>query len=334
MSRISSLLAVFTLFEQRHFLAGSILAELQAMTDEFRLIDPANFTPGDFARELATFNPEVLLACWQTPPLPAGLPPRLRYLCYMTGSVRRLVTREQLEHGLIVTNWGGAISRTVAECALFHTLACLRQATHWTLALQREGGWRNGWEQTSSLFGRRVGLHGFGSVAREFVKLVQPFGCTLSVFAPDFDDAIARQFNAIRAHSLDAIFSDNDVIVEFAPLNPDTTGSVTERHLRLIKPGGVFVNTARAAIVDEAALLRVAREGKILVGLDVFAEEPLPADSGFRRLRNVSLTPHLAGPTLDRYPDAGAHALRNLCAYATGQPLTAVVTPAIYDQST
>jgi phosphoglycerate dehydrogenase-like enzyme len=166
------------------------------------------------------------------------------------------------------------------------------------------------------------------------VKLVQPFNCAVSVFAPDVTDTLAAQHGLKRAASLDAIFADNDVVVELAPLIPATIGSVTERHLRLLREGGVFVNVGRAAIVDEAALLRVAREGKISVGLDVFVDEPLPVDSGFRGLPNVSLTPHIAGPTLDRYSDATALALRNLHAYAAGQPLEAVITPAIYDSST
>ena len=113
-----------------------------------------------------------------------------------------------------------------------------------------------------------------------------------------------------------------------------TTGSVTEKHLRLIRPGGVFVNVARAGITDEAALLQIASEGKIQIGLDVFAQEPLPEDSPWRGLRNVSLTPHIAGPTLDRYPDAGVQALKNLQAYTNGQPLTAIITPEVYDRST
>ena len=81
-------------------------------------------------------------------------------------------------------------------------------------------------------------------------------------------------------------------------------------------------------------LLRVAREGKIFIGLDVYHEEPLPVDSGLRGLANVSLTPHIAGPTPDRHSDATAFALRNLRAYAAGQPLEAIITPAIYDSST
>jgi phosphoglycerate dehydrogenase-like enzyme len=80
-------------------------------------------------------------------------------------------------------------------------------------------------------------------------------------------------------------------------------------------------------------LLRVAQEGKISVGMDVFAIEPLPAESGLRALPRVNLTPHTAGPTIDRYPDAGAFAVRNLRAHIEDRPLEAVITPEIYDQS-
>lgn len=334
MPRIRSLVVALTPQERERFLPGALGDELPALAQELHFIDPAGLAPENFAAQLAALDPAVILGGWQLPPLPAALPPSLRYLCYLTGSVRRLVTRAQIEEGFLVTNWGGTISRTVAECALFHVLACLRRGTHWTFTLHHEGGWRDGFDEVRSLFGRSVGLHGFGSVAREFLKLVAPFGCRVAVFAPDFDDAAAARSGATRAASLEALFADHDIIVEFAPLNPATTGIVTEKLLRLIRPGGVFVNTARAAITDEAALLRIATEGRISVGLDIFVQEPLPADHGFRGLRNVSLTPHIAGPTVDRYPDAGAFALKNLQAYAAGRPLEAIVTPAVYDQST
>jgi phosphoglycerate dehydrogenase-like enzyme len=109
---------------------------------------------------------------------------------------------------------------------------------------------------------------------------------------------------------------------------------VQEKHLRLIRPGGIFVNVGRGAIVDEDALHRVASEGTIQFGLDVFAHEPLPVDSPLRGLRNVSLTPHIAGPTTDRRRDAGAFAVANLAAYAGGNPLRGLVTPEVYDIAT
>ena len=332
----ASLLALLTPTEAREFLPEPMLAQVRALAPEFRLIDPTGLSESAFAHELAAADPEVLLGCWKTPLLPVALPPRLRYVCYVTGSVKRLVTRGHLDRGLLVTNWGGSISRTVAEAALFHILACLRHTSHWAIAMHQPGvaAWKNGITDARSLFGRTVGVHGFGPVARELVTLLRPWGCPITVFAPDATADLARAHGVERAASLEALFAENEIIVELAPLIPATTGIVTEKILRLIRPGGVFVNVGRGAVVDEAALLRLAREGKIAIGLDVFSDEPLPADSGFRALPHVNLTPHIAGPTIDRYPDAGAFALKNLRAYAEGRPLEAVITPEIYDQST
>ncbi len=335
MPRLSSLLAVLTPPELREFFPEPLHAELRALAPEFRVLDPTGLGDADFARAVAAANPDALVGAWKTPALPAALPPRLRYVCHVTGSVKKLVTRAHLEHGLAVTNWGGSISRTVAEGALFHILACLRHASHWAIAMHQPGvaAWKNGLSDSRSLFGRTVGIHGFGLVARELVALLRPWDCRVAVFAPDVTESVAQAHGVARAASLEALFADNEIIAELAPLTSATTGIVTEKILRLLRPGGVFVNVGRGAVVDEAALLRVAREGKISVGLDVYTEEPLPADSGFRALPRVNLTPHNAGPTLDHYPVAGAFALKNLRAYAAGQPLEAVITPAIYDAS-
>jgi phosphoglycerate dehydrogenase-like enzyme len=335
MPSISSLLAVLTPTELREFLPEPLLAQIRGLAPDFHLMDPTEVPPEKFARELATLDPDVLLGCWKTPPLPEALPPRLRYVCYLTGSVKRMISRAHLERGLLVSNWGGSISRTVAEAALFHVLACLRNASHWAIAMHQPGvpAWKNGLTDSRSLFCRTVGIHGFGPVARELVRLLKPWDCPITAFAPDLTAELAHAYGVERAASLETLFSENEIIVELAPLIPSTHGIVTERVLRLIRPGGVFVNVGRGAVVDEAALLRVAREGQISVGLDVFATEPLPAGHGFRSLPKVSLTPHTAGPTIDRYPDVGTFAAKNLRSYVEGRPLEAVVTPEIYDQS-
>src|SRR5688500_14567610 len=335
MSRISSLLAVLSPAELREFLPEPLLTNLRGLAADFRLIDPTGMTTAEFAAEVAAVTPEVILGCWKTPALPEKLPPRLHYICYITGSVKKLTSRSHLERGLLVTNWGGSISRTVAEAALFHILTCLRNASHWAIAMHQPGtaAWKNGLTDARSLFCRSVGIHGFGPSARELVRLLKPWECPIRAFAPDLTAELAHAYGVERAASLDTLFSENEIIVELAPLIPATTGIVTEKVLRRIRAGGIFVNVGRGAVVDEAALLRVAREGKIGIGLDVYTIEPLPADSGFRSLPNVSLTPHIAGPTIDRYPDAGAFALKNLRAHAECRPLEAVITPEIYDQS-
>jgi phosphoglycerate dehydrogenase-like enzyme len=334
MPRPLSLCAAVTKQELRDFLPEPLLSGVRGLADRFVHLDPNTMSRAEFSDALHHSNPEVLLTCWKTPPLPDRLPSRLRYVCHLSGTVRKFVTRRHIEEGLLVTNWGGSISRIVAEWALFHMLSCLRRATYWALELHRSGGWKDGRTESASLFGRYVGLHGFGRVARELVALLQPFGCSLSAFAPDVDAGTEACYGVKRADSLESLFSQNEIIVELAPLIPETTGIVTERLLRLIRPGGVFVNVGRGAVVDEDALLRVAREGRILVGLDVFSVEPLPVDSGFRGLTNVTLTPHLAGPTTERRRDAGEFAANNLRAYVEGLPLQAVITPQIYDAST
>lgn len=319
-----------TATELRDFFPDPLLAEVRSLTSSTRLIAPDQ----DFVAALSAAQPEVLVAGWSTPPLRDPLPPSLRYVCYVAGSVKNLVTREHLKNGLIVTNWGKSISRTVAEGALWHILNGLRRGTHWTLAMHVDRGWEWDSESGRSLFGRRVGVHGFGNVARALIPLLRPFGCSISVFAPDLDERLARDHGVAAASSLAALLAENDVIVEVAPLNDCTRGSITEGLLRLLRPGSVFVNVGRGPVVDEAALIRVAQRGEVYFGLDVFTEEPLPVDSALRGLRNVMLTPHVAGPTKDRRVDAGNFALTNLRAYADGRPLQAVITPPIYDAST
>jgi phosphoglycerate dehydrogenase-like enzyme/Na+/proline symporter len=335
-TRRKTILVALTPAECADFLPADLDNKLRAL-DATTLVhwNPAGHAPSEFHAKLRETSPEILLACWKTPalPPPGQLPPALRYVCYLCGSVKTLVTRAHLEYGLIVTNWGGSISRVVAECALHHVLSALRNATHWTLAMHCEGAWKNHETQTSSLFGRTIGIHGFGLVSKELIQLLRAFGVRITVCAPDLTPPVATAWQVARAATIDELFSSNEIIVELAPLTPETRGMIREKHLRLIRPGGAFINLGRGAVVDEAALIRVAKEGKINFGLDVFATEPLPPDHPLRGLRNVTLTPHLGGPTTDRRRDAGAFALANLRAYAEGRPPKAQVTPEIFDAS-
>ncbi len=196
MPKPTTLLAVLTSAETREFLADPIFQQVRALAPNFRLLDPTDVDAETFARELSATNPDILLGCWKTPALPKVLPPKLGYVCYITGSVKRLLSRRHLENGLIVTNWGGSISRTVAEAALFHILACLRNASHWTIAMHQPGvaAWKNGLSDSRSLFCRSIGIHGFGAVARELVGLLKPWNCPITALAPDLTAELAHAY--------------------------------------------------------------------------------------------------------------------------------------------
>jgi phosphoglycerate dehydrogenase-like enzyme len=96
----------------------------------------------------------------------------------------------------------------------------------------------------------------------------------------------------------------------------------------------VFVNNGRGKVVDEEALGRVAQAEHLFLALDVFSQEPLPIDSPFRGLPNVTLMPHAGGPTPDRYPHCGRFALDNLIRFEKGEVLLAELTLTAYDLST
>lgn len=300
--------------------------------------DPLTFENEDeWLNLLRDRNPEVLMAGWKTPPLPENLSevaPRLKYVCYLPGSIRKLVPRKTIEEGLLVTSWSSSVSRTISECALLLALTCMRRVRYWTEEMHFNGGWKDQSTETQSLFERRVGLHGLGLISQKLVDLVKPFTNNITAFSPSVPDSIYESLGVGRSNSLEELFSENDVIIELAALTPKTTGMVTEAHLRMMPQGAAFVNVGRGAVVDEDALARVAAEREdIQVALDVYGIEPLPKDSPFRGMKNVMLLPHLGGPTIDRRCDAGAHGLANLRRYLAGEELLDPYNVGMYDRA-
>ncbi len=290
---------------------------------------------------LQTHQPEILLCAWGCPPLPedlpVGKPGQLRYVAYLAGSVKKLVPRKLIENGLLVTNWGNAISRTISECGLLLILTAMRRAGYWNVAMHRDGAWKDGMKTvTQSLFCRSIGLHGFGAIAQEMIPLLRPFDVSISAYSPSVPDAVFQKFGVIRSPSLEHLFSQHDIVVELAPYTPKNHHIVTENLLRSIRPGGAFINIGRGPVIDEAALIRVARDRKddLQIGLDVYETEPLPKDSPLRGLPNVALLPHIAGPTKDRRQDTASFAIENLARFLHGQPLESAITLDVYDRAT
>jgi phosphoglycerate dehydrogenase-like enzyme len=318
-----------------HFLAPC----LQDATWDFDLlrVEPASGIENLLA-EVNRTGAEVLVTGWDTPALPLDLrqqAPTLNYICHIIGAIRHMIPRALIEGGLTVTNYDGAGARLVAEHALLQILACLRQATFYQLNLHTQRGWEQPpAHMPRSLYGRKVGLHGFGFNSRALVKLLEPFGCQLAAYAPGDPDELLARMHVTRCATLEELFSGSQIIVEFAPLIPETTGVIDERLLRLIPADGILVNCGRGAVIDQAALTRLAQEGQLTLAMDVFVEEPLAPDSPLRGLPNVFLTPHMAGPTLDHYSDLGLFALRNVARYFNGEPLLAVIDGNRYDHQT
>lgn len=295
-----------------------------------------NPAPGQWAARLRELNASVLVSSWSTPSLrafaetPESCP--LNYVCHLTGSVRRLIPEALIRHGLLVSNWGPLVSPQVAEHALLLILAALRDITAWPAGL-RADTWKQG-ISTRTLRDKRVGIFGFGAIARELVTLLRPFGVSLRAWSAGVPGHFIREHGVEPAVSQENLFSDADVLVSCEALTPSTHGAITAALLARLPDNALFVNIARGALVDQAALEAESLSGRIRVALDVYGAEPLPPDNPLRRAPGAVLSPHIAGPTDDADPLIGQFAIQNLKRYFSGLTPEAVVSPEAYARST
>lgn len=185
----------------------------------------------------------------------------------------------------------------MAEGCLAYTLTALRRLPE-VLSEMREGGWKPEVLKDSGLFGKKVGLVGYGAIARYYAELLQWFQPELYVYSSHISDQELNRIHAKRA-AKEEIFASCDVISLHSALNDANHGMITGSLLKRIKKDALFVNTARAGLIDTPALLEELKTGRFRAVLDVYDQEPLPMDSPYRSLSNVMLLPHVAGPTFD-----------------------------------
>lgn len=323
--------------ERDLFFFGPLRERLARLVPESEWLSP-DADGSNLADALLKVRPQVLLGGWSLPEIGEDVLdecPELDYFCFVAGTVRGRMPRAFWERGGTATNWGNTISHTIAECALTLVLACLRQVSRFHQEMHLDRSWRAESDTPPrSLFNRRVGIHGFGHIARELIKLLAPFRVEIEAWSDPVPAAVFARTEVRRARSLVGLFAANEIVIDVEALTPATQGSVNEEAINALKPGSVFVNVGRGKVVDEAALARRAVKGDISVGLDVFENEPLPSDSPLRGLPNAVLFPHTGGPTEDHYPLCAKAALDNLDAYLAGRPLINPFSLEMFDRAT
>ena len=181
---------------------------------------------------------------------------------------------------MLITNRGGLIGATLAEGALIAILSCLRRTTCVSFLVHHEKGWQTRNEE--SLFKRKVGLHGFGNIAQNLVKLLAPFGCHFETFSPYTPDSVLVRYGVRRQDSLKSLFANNWIVSMHAPNTLDTYDIVNVEILDAMQDGVVLVNTSRGALIDTDALVAELKTGRIYASVDVYEKEPLPTDSELR----------------------------------------------------
>jgi len=244
--------------------------------------------------------------------------PRLRLL--VTTGMRNASIDLAAAAAAGVTVCGTASSSTPpVELTWALILGLARQLTVENRALREGGPWQSTVGQ--DLHGRTLGLLGLGKIGSRVARVSTAFGMEVLAWSPHLTAERATAEGAQLADSKNDLLRRSDFVSIHLVLSERTRGLLGEAELRAMKPHAHLVNTSRAGIVDQAALLRALREGWIAgAGLDVFETEPLPADDPLRSLPNVLATPHLGYVTEQNYRTYYAEAVEDIAAFLAGNP--------------
>jgi phosphoglycerate dehydrogenase-like enzyme len=216
-------------------------------------------------------------------------------------------------HGVTVTNTPGVSAISIAEHCLALVLAAARRIPR-TDAEIRQGRWPRG--EGVQMHGKTLGIIGLGAIGRRFAQIGAAIG--MRVIAWTMHPNPALGFTLVP---LEELYRESDVVSAHLRLSAETRGMIGEREFAMMKPSAIFINSARGAIVDEAALVEALLNGKIAAaGLDVFEVEPLPAGHALTRLPNVVMTAHSAGVTPEALEAGLQMAVDNVFRFLEGRP--------------
>jgi glyoxylate reductase len=200
--------------------------------------------------------------------------------------------------GVLVTNTPGAMTDAVADYTFALMLGIARRLPE-SESLMRTGGW--GEFPGVLIFGKTLGLIGFGQIGQGVAKRAIGFGMKILAYDPVMEDAITT-LSALNGRELPVEFTDladllirSDFVSIHAPSTPETKGMFNADLLSKMKATAYLINTARGALIDDAALIQALVKGTIAgAAIDVYSQEPLPADSPLRKAPRMLLTPHNA----------------------------------------
>ena len=243
--------------------------------------------------------------------------PNLRVIARHGVGVDDVDVAEAARRGILVTRAPGSNALAVAEHTMAMLLALAKQFRPLGQTIA-DGGWRDPQGRVRDLAGLRLGLVGFGDIAQRVARMAQAFDIQVSAWSPRLTETDLAGV-AVKA-SLNDLLEGSDAISLHCPYTAQTHHLIGAAELARMPAGGAVINTARGWIVDEAALATALESGHIAgAALDVFEQEPPPADHPLRRHPRVICTPHIGGVTEASLVNMGVMAAECIAWALTGQ---------------
>ncbi len=241
------------------------------------------------------------------------------------GTVKLICIAHYWEHftetarqaGIACIEGSNANTLAVAEWTLAAILMGVRRLHGFDRALKAGSPWGEPRRGAAGLLRERiVGLIGLGRIGWYVAQCLKPMGVRIIVFD---QDRTKIENLGLEAVGLDELLSTADVVSLHLPVTPATKGLLGAREFARLKDGAVFINSARAALTDEPALVAELKKNRFSAFLDVFAAEPLPPDHPFRSMDNVVITPHIAGDNAAMFLRCGREAILTLKDFVEGK---------------
>jgi phosphoglycerate dehydrogenase-like enzyme len=256
--------------------------------------------------------------------------PRLRLVQRLGVGYDNVDLGAAARRGIAVCNMADFNAATVAEHTLTLMLGLLRRVFESTL-LMKGGRWPTHeviGGGNHDLAGKTIGLVGLGAIGEAVAVRAAAFDVRIVYHDRQRRSAAEEHSMGVEFAGLSDLLAGADIVSLHLPYTPEAHHLIGRAALATMKPTALLINTARGALVDEAALAEALRSGRLAgAGLDVFADEPLPARHPFRNCPNVLLTPHTAGQTREAMERMSAMLQENLLRLGTGQPLKHQVNP-------
>jgi len=254
--------------------------------------------------------------------------PKLRVVGRAGVGIDNIDVDAATQHGVVVMNTPGGNTITTAELTFAMILNLARKVpqAHKTMV---EGKWDRKAFQGVELAEKTLGILGMGRIGGEVAKRALAFGMRVLAYDPFLSEARAKALGVELVGELDAVYRDADFITVHMPVTEQTKGMLNAAAFAKMKPNVRIANCARGEIIVEEDLLAALNSGKVAAaGLDVFSEEPLPAEHPFRKHANLILTPHLGASTGEAQEKCGIEVAEVVAGYLlTGEVRNAVNLP-------
>ena len=249
---------------------------------------------------------------------------QLKIITHAAGTVKFVISDAIWNKDIVVTSSATAIALDVAETTLGLMIISIKRIWHLMQFTRKGGFYGTEREQSREMTGKTIGIIGASNVGRRIMELLHNFEVKILLSDPYVTEEKAKGFGAVKV-DLETLLKTSDIVSVHAPNTAETQKMLNAQNLPLLKDGAILINTARGALIDEAALIKELETGRIMACLDVFDPEPPVEDSPFRRLDNVILTPHIAG-CVDNFSRLGKYAANEIHRYFSGQPVVYQVT--------